>query len=217
MFIINLLPWLVLILVIILIESNNQVKCNYTNINITGNNTNNGGNNSIISGININNSGNNSNSNKIKLPDLPPISLMTSKMTGRWYAIYSTNRKISKYLDIENVFGSNPSELKLTLGNYKDLPNIGYTILDDLNGMYVTYTDGGRIYYNILDYDFERYLVMRSEMRKNAHLNVFSRFNDKSSENVRLLNNIYRKLDRLGLKFNLKQINQQKPSNRRFG
>ncbi|XP_054153687.1 GATA zinc finger domain-containing protein 4-like [Oppia nitens] len=228
------LPLFNLILAIILIESENFVKCNNTNINNTDYNSNN-------SGINVNNSGNISNqsainininsslsniqtnsnnisNNKIKLFDLPPISELTSKMTGRWYKIYATSSNMFINLDIENVFGSNPPELKLALSNEINGKIVrGYTILDQLNGMDVTYDEGSRVNYNIMDYDFERYLVMRNTKSKNVELTVYSRFNDQSPEKARLLNNIYRKLDRLGLKINLKPVNNKKPKNRRLG
>ncbi|XP_054153529.1 myb-like protein I [Oppia nitens] len=218
------LPLIVIILAIILSESNNQVKCN-NNTNIISNNINNN------SGNNVNNSGNNINNNSLNninnnslnnvnnnsgnnlnnsvIYKLPPVSLLTSKMTGRWYAIYATNPNHNFNLDIENLFGTNPPELKLTISGSKKPTYSGYTILDDLNFINITYESGSRISFNILDYDFDRYLLVKVLHKNKVGITLYSRFNDQLVEQLRQLHNAYKKLDQLGLKFNLKSTKQQ--------
>ncbi|XP_054163163.1 uncharacterized protein DDB_G0287625-like [Oppia nitens] len=199
-------------------NSGNNVNNNSGNNvnNNSGNNVNNNSGNNVNnnSGNNLNNnSGDNLNKNKSIFPDLPPIPILTSKMTGQWYAIYGSNPKEYRHLVIENIIGSNPPELILKMSSAPSYQNItGYTVLDNNENIFVTYDDGMRVYYYILEYDSERYFAMYAmPTNKRGGLIIYSRSEQTVPENTRLMNKIYRSLDRLGFKSDLKQLPKLQP------
>ncbi|XP_054163164.1 putative mediator of RNA polymerase II transcription subunit 24 [Oppia nitens] len=194
---------------------NNNSGNNLNNNNGNNLNNNSGNNLNNNSGNNINNnSGNNLNKNNSMFPDLPPIPLLTSRMTGQWYAIYGSNLKEFRHLVIEKVIGSYPPELILKMSSGPNRQNMtGYTVLDNNNYIYVTYDNGMRVYYYVLEYDSERYFVMMftPTVNKKGGLIIYSRSEQTVPENTRLMNKIYRSLDRLGFKGDLKQLPKLQP------